>query len=252
MQVGELLPPRVVDDIPGRVHRNDFMLWPATVDSIGMYREAAQRAISDIDQALHAVGREFALVDRWLDYGCGYGRVLRYLVQRVEPARVWGTDVLPAAVKFCEREFGIHPVVSGNDLPELRAGRFGFIYAISVLTHLNPAASVEFLRLMGNTLSDGGVVLFTTQGNCTVDSLADAGLAESVVQQRRSIVEDLSSTGLSYIPYEYYRSDYGVTFHTRDWVENTMRAVHRDSLKLVSYVPGSMPFAQDTFVFQRL
>ena len=251
MTVGKLLPPRVVDGLPGRVHRNDFMLWPATVDSVGMYRDGAQRVIADIDQALHAVGRDFADVDRWLDYGCGYGRVLRYLLMRVDASRVWATAVLPEAVRFCEREFGVHPLLSVDELPELGAGRFDFVYAISVITHLNPAASVEFLRLMGNTVSDDGVVLFTTQGICTVEHLAHAGLTESVVQRRASIAEELRTTGLSYVPYEYYRTNYGVTFHARDWVESAMRAAHGDLLKLVSYVPGAMPFAQDTFVFQR-
>ena len=46
----------------------------------------------------------------WLDFGCGYGRVIRFLVERVPPDRIWASDVAHEAVDFCRSEFGVHPL----------------------------------------------------------------------------------------------------------------------------------------------
>lgn len=251
MTAGRLLPPRAFDGIPGRVHRNDVMLWPPTSDVLSFYRDGAQHVITSIERALQHGGRDVDSVSRWLDFGCGYGRVLRYLTRTVEPSRVWATDVIPDAVRFCAREFGVHPVESNKAMATLDMGTFDFVYAISVLTHLNAADSSEFLRLMGRTLNGAGLVLFTTQGECTAENLRDAGLPQSIVQQGLAIADEFAHRGLSYRPYGYYSRDYGVTFHSRAWIERTVHAVHGNALELVAFEPGAMPFAQDTYVYRR-
>ena len=246
-----MLPPRTFDGIPGRVHRNDVMFWPPTADVLSFYRDAAHHVIASIERALEHEGRGVDSVSRWLDFGCGYGRVLRYLTQTVEPSRIWATDVIPGAVRFCAREFGVHAVESKDEMATLDIGQFGFVYAISVLTHLNAADSVEFLRLMGRTLENEGLVLFTTQGECTIENLRKAGLPQSVVQKRSSIADEFAHRGLSYRPYAYYSHDYGVAFHSRGWIERTIQAVHGTAMELVAFAPGAMPFAQDTYVYRR-
>ena len=251
MRMGDVMPPRRIPGIPGRVHRNDFMLWPPTSDVVSFYRDGADHALAMFGQALTEVGRDINSVARWLDFGCGYGRVVRYLIRNVDPRRIWVTDVIPGAARFCSREFGVHALDSSRDLANVHLGEFDFVYAISVLTHLNPTDSMEFVRLMSRSLASDGIVVFTTQGQCVVDHIRYAGLPEPVAHQQAAIESELAADGLSYVPYEYYRDDYGVTFHTRDWVETTVRSTSGGELQLVSFTPGVMPFAQDTYVFQR-
>jgi hypothetical protein len=74
-----------VPGIPGRVHVNDFMLRGTDPDSARLYVEDAADVLRLVDRALGQVGRDRQQVGRWLDFGCGYGRIVRLLVQDLTP-----------------------------------------------------------------------------------------------------------------------------------------------------------------------
>src|SRR5687768_11405389 len=112
MQIGRVVPPRRLEGIPGRVHFNDFMLEDTTPTGVERYRERALNVIRLIERSLDSAGRSFDDIRSWLDFGCGYGRVVRFLVQRTDKDRVHGSDVIEEAVDFCAREFGVHPIHS--------------------------------------------------------------------------------------------------------------------------------------------
>ena len=161
---GHLVPPRSFDGIPGRVHFNDFMFLDSSPEEVASYAERARNVLALIEETLAAAGKTFDDVDRWLDFGCGYGRVLRFLVERVPAERISATDVIEEGVEFCRSEFGITALRSQPELDSVRLGSFDFIYAISVITHLNERNSRAFLQLVGDSLTDGGIVMFTTHG----------------------------------------------------------------------------------------
>lgn len=62
---------------------------------------------------------ERASTDRILDFGCGHGRVMRWLRAAYPNARITGTDVDKGGVDFCAATFGSHTVVSGYDFDNL-------------------------------------------------------------------------------------------------------------------------------------
>src|SRR5688500_6634156 len=101
MAMGRVVPPRRFEGINGRVHFNDFMLEDDSPKGVEAYRTRALNVIGLIDRSLEVVGRDLRDVRSWLDFGCGYGRVIRFLVQRVDPDRVYATDVIEEAVEFC-------------------------------------------------------------------------------------------------------------------------------------------------------
>ena len=206
LRLGDLLPPRTIAGIPGLVHRNDYMLWPPNPQVVSFYRDAAYRVIGDLRRALQVVGRDLVDVDRWLDFGCGYGRILRYLTSVVDPSRIWAADVIRGAPEFCAQQFGVHALASSRNLAGLDIGEFDFMYSISVLTHLNPVDSVDFLRLVSRTLRVGGLALFTVHGECVLAHLAEAGLSAGIVSQRPTIVAELDDIGMSYVPRQHARA----------------------------------------------
>ena len=169
--VGCILPPRRVDGIPGRIHPNDFMFPTGGRAEIASYAERAQNVITLIEETLEAAGRTFDDVARWLDFGCGYGRVIRFLVKLVPAERIVASDVIEQGAEFCHREFGVAPLPSRSELGSVHLGRFDFIYAISVITHLNEQNSIAFLRLIGESLAPSGIVMFTTHGRWAAEHL---------------------------------------------------------------------------------
>jgi SAM-dependent methyltransferase len=247
---GHLLPPRHFDGIPGRVHFNDFMFLNSSPEEIASYADRAQNVVALIEETLAAAGRGFEDVDKWLDFGCGYGRVLRFLIERVPAERMSVTDVIEEGVEFCRSEFGVTALRSRAELESVRLGSFDFIYAISVITHLNERNSRAFLKLLGDSLADGGIVMFTTHGRYSSEHVGLYGpeLETKGDEIRRSVRE----RGVAYIRYPFAQHDYGVTWHSRAFIEQTMEDLHGDSIVSLLFRPQGLDGHQDVFAFQRV
>ena len=248
--IGHLIPPRRFSEIPGRVHFNDFMFLNSSPEEVASYAARARNVIGLIDETLAEAGRTSDSIERWLDFGCGYGRVVRFLVERVPRERVFVSDVLKEGVDFCASEFGVRPIYSQAELDHVSPGSFDFIYAISVITHLNERNSVAFLRLLGDALTDGGIALFTAHGHWSIDN---AGLYGSEYEARRSeIAELVEERGIAYLPYDFVDDDYGMTWHSREYVEAKMAELHGSSLAPLLFRPHALDGHQDVYAFQRL
>lgn len=227
------------------------MFGPASADEIASYAERAGNVITNIEESAAAGGRTIADVERWLDFGCGYGRVIRYLAERVPPTRISVADVIEEAVDFCSSEFGVRPVYVRPDLRSVELGDYDFIYAISVLSHLNEVNSVAMLRLLGDSLRPDGIALFTSHGQASMD---DPGLYGSEFAARRDeIAAGVERDGMAFVPYSFTGSDeYGMAWHTTAWVEETMRDLQGSRMKLIRFVPAGLDGHQDVFAFQRV
>jgi SAM-dependent methyltransferase len=247
---GHVIPPRRFAEIPGRVHFNDFMFLNSSPQEIASYAERAQNVISLIDEALAKAGRTFDDIERWLDFGCGYGRVVRFLVDRVPAERIFVSDVLREGVDFCSSEFGVRPVYSHAELDGVRLGSFNFIYAISVITHLKEHNSIAFLRLLGESLTDGGVALFTTHGQW---SLENAGLYGPEYEAKRTeIATSVQERGIAYLPYDFADDDYGMTWHSKEYIETKMAELHGLRVVPLMFKPHALDGHQDVYAFQRV
>ena len=251
MAAGRRMPPRDFPGIPGRIHPNDFMFDHGSPAEIASYAKRAGNVLANIEASLAAGGRTFDAVERWLDFGCGYGRVIRFLVEHVPQERIWASDVLEEAVDFCSAEFGVHPLPSAPDLEEVDLQPFDFIYAISVLSHLSERNSRALLRLFGEALRPNGIAMFTTHGR---RSLENPGLYGSEFGARREeITRAVVAHGMTFLPYAFTRGDdYGMAWHAREWVEETVAEIHGDAVRLIRFVPHGLDDHQDVFAFQRV
>jgi SAM-dependent methyltransferase len=247
--VGHFAPPRRFDGIPGRVHFNDFMFGNSSAEEIASYAERAGNVIALIDETLGNADRTFDDVKRWLDFGCGYGRVIRFLVQRVPPERIFASDVVSEGAEFCASEFGVTALPSQAELKSVRFGRFDFIYAISVISHLNERNSIAFLQLLGDSLSEGGIAMFTTHGRW---SLEHAGLYGSEYEASVTKIDaDVRERGIAYRRYAFEPDDYGITWHSREFIETTMSELHRGRVVPLLFKPHGLDGHQDVYAFRR-
>jgi SAM-dependent methyltransferase len=248
--IGHVVPPRRFADIPGRVHANDFMMVSTSGEEVASYAERAQNVMRQIEASLSAAGRSFDDVQRWLDFGCGYGRVIRFLVERVPPERVAAGDVIREAVRFCHSEFGVRPIHSDRELAKLRIGTFDFIYAISVITHLDERNSIAFLRLLGESLTPGGVALFTTHGAWSVENPGLYG--DEFEAAQAEIARSVRERGMAFLRYPFAPGDYGVAWHGREFIESTIARLHGGRLELLRFEPHGLDGHQDVFAFRRV
>lgn len=219
--VNERLPPRHLPGVPGRVHRNDLMLTGRSAPEIEDYTAAGRRAVALMEQALAARGRLLQDCERVLDFGCGHGRVLRFLVQVVESDRVIACDVDPSAVRFCSSEFGAIPLASTTDPHSLDVFDLDLIWLGSVLTHVDAPRISELLDVLVRRLAPGGVLVFTTLPPSALGWLSDEPW---LLSERPRLLAEAGAGKIAYAPYPQVRDgQYGLTFLEPEAIDELAR-----------------------------
>jgi SAM-dependent methyltransferase len=103
---------------------------------------------------------------RVLDYGVGFGRNVRMLTKYVPADNLYGVDAFPPNVALC-KELGvkahIHACESSPEaLPPAIAGtKFDLIFLFSIFTHLSEKTHARVLKVVHDSLDDGGLLVAT-------------------------------------------------------------------------------------------
>ena len=247
---------RTLPGVEGRVHRADAMLYDESEASIANYVRAARSAMANIEGALDSVDRTFEDVTSCLDFGCGHGRVLRFLQQRIPPSQITACDVDEGGVRFCAAEFGVRPLVSNWDLRKVRLGRYDLIWSGSVFTHLDGDDGDLLLERLAQSLEPGGLLVFSIHGRFCIDGLDQLynGLYAEVADEiRREVAEN----GYSFRVYEDPRfgrfpAKYGMTWHDLDYLESRVTTLSGGRLRRVYWQPQGWDHHHDVVGFERM
>lgn len=229
------------------------MLYDDSEERIANYVQAAQSAMENLEAALATVDRTFEDVRSCLDFGCGYGRVLRLLQQKISPRRITACDVDAAGVRFCAAEFGVKPLVSSWKIREIQLGDYDLVWSGSVLTHLDGDDGDALLKLLAKSLVPGGVLVFSIHGQYCRDGLAHlygglyAGEAEAI---RGEVAEQ----GYSFRVYEgdifgQFPSKYGMTWHDAGQLEERAATLSAGRLRRVYWQPQGWDHHHDVMAF---
>ena len=98
-----------------------------------------------------------------LDFGCGYGRIARLMYFFVDPDRLMGVDPWDKSIEIC-RDSGLGDNFRQSDyLPETLPydGKFDFIYAFSVFTHLSERTTLKCLATLRKYITAKGMLCVT-------------------------------------------------------------------------------------------
>lgn len=153
-----------------------------------------------------AAGFDFTRKSALLDYGCGFGRVLRCLSRVADTTELHGADVDADAVAWCRAHltfgaFATIPVRPPTPYPD---GFFAGAYGFSVFTHLPEDLHLQWLDELARILAPGGILILTTHGQRCVDDFAAGKVPHfefpSPAQMRKDLPE-LSRRGFGYYPY---------------------------------------------------
>lgn len=245
-RINVALPPRSIPGIRGPVHRNDSMLRATGRDR---YDRTGRDTIALFADRAAASGLDPASA-RWFEIGCGYGRLVRALTERVEPSRVWACDIDRDASAFCSRAFGVHAVRSDASFrldPPVEAD---IVYALSVATHLPWSGFERFLATGFASLAPGGVFLFSTHGAVSLGQLGayDDGAYLPMGRELRAGYD--GDQGFAYTPYPYEpNAGYGMTWHRPEAVVPVVEAAAGGARTVeVTVEPAAIEGHQDLWV----
>ena len=144
---------------------------------------------------------------RILDFGCGWGRMIRFYFKDIKSENIFGIDVDQDMVAICQNTlhygnfFTVTPVPSPKT--HFSDSSFDIIFAYSVFSHLRYDAAEKWINEFSRILKLGGILVATTQGEGFLDyckQLKDN--PEQITLGWHSLIAD------SFNPVEEYRTRY--------------------------------------------
>lgn len=147
---------------------------------LAAFLEVGRRTTENLVGVLEKAGRPPAPGQAVLDFGCGCGRTLLWLVERFPEVRWHGVDVDAEAIAWCRAHFRGAAFETGRPLPPLpyADASFNLIYAISVFTHLNEEFQRAWAAELARILKPGGVLLLSVYGEHIWRAQPEAGAVE--------------------------------------------------------------------------
>jgi SAM-dependent methyltransferase len=100
-----------------------------------------------------------------LDYGCGWGRIIRFFLRDVDPNCLYGCDCYPKALEIArsQNRWCNFELIEPFPPTSFVANKFDIIYLFSVFSHLSEELHLELLQEFHRILRPGGVVIATTR-----------------------------------------------------------------------------------------
>ena len=245
--LGSRLGARVVAGLGGRVHYNDFMLASTDAAGVESYRRGALAFVDILGQSLEEAGRSFASVEACLEVGCGYGRIVRELGDRIPPSRIYVNDVIDEGPRFVASEFHATQIPLLEVAGPAWSERFDLVYLLSVYTHLRRDLVETNLRSVAASLKSGGVAVFTIHGQGSAETAERYG---QYWLDKRKVLDGLARDGYYYERYPYYYDEYGLTWFAQEAVKALVQATAPE-LDPVAYHPLALDGHQDVFVYRK-
>jgi SAM-dependent methyltransferase len=159
-------------------------------------------------------------IGRILDWGCGCGRLLRFLVERVpRPGAIFGADVDADNVAWCRTNLPSATTCTTRLLPPspFASGQFDLIIGNSVFTHLGEETQIAWLEELSRILAAGGIAMVSVQTITDLSRETFHSAAYDRLLQNGFISEKIDDALSGVIADgKYYRS----AFHTHDYIRS--------------------------------
>jgi SAM-dependent methyltransferase len=149
--------------------------------------------------------------DPVLDFGVGWGRLIRLFAHDVPTKNLFGVDVDAGILEVCEQTAvpgSLSLVAPGGPLP-FGNSTFGLVYAYSVFSHLSVDAALGAFAELARVLRPSGQLTFTVQGKrflrlcCTVREKADHAALTDAEATIDSFFDDPFLAEENYVRGEY-------------------------------------------------
>ncbi|RZJ19347.1 MAG: class I SAM-dependent methyltransferase [Haliea sp.] len=140
------------------------------------YRFGGATLAMRLDQYLrHRFGRPVAAFDSVLDWGCGAGRLSRYLCSM--SSHVTGIDIDGDNIAMCASHFPLARFLQVDRTPptQFGDGSFDLVFGLSVLTHLGEASQHAWLAELRRIARPGCILLLSVQGQAQAHLYKDWG-----------------------------------------------------------------------------
>lgn len=165
-------------------------LWRGLGANLNEYLNVGKEHTDNMRKSLKNQGVE--MPDTILDFGCGAGRMVRWLKPEAERGVVWGCDIQGEDIQWLQRHLSPpFRFFTSTTLPTLpfADGYFGLVYAGSVFTHISDLAQAWLLELR-RIIKPGGVAYLTIHDRETAERMKTP-----IYEQKAFAPEELEAYG---------------------------------------------------------
>jgi SAM-dependent methyltransferase len=140
---------------------------------------------------------------RILDFGCGWGRIIRFFFKDTSCENLFGVDVDPQMIDFCSKEMhcGSYFLVNYGPPSVLKDGSIDVIYAFSVFSHLAENTAINWISEFSRILKPRGILIATTRDKSFLDACEALRGKEHEFSHHQTISK-------IFIPIDKYKKDY--------------------------------------------
>ncbi len=143
----------------------ELIFLAAGSEDVSWFLKAGAWGAQSILDILQKHGLSLADVSPILDFGCGCGRIMRHW-KSLQEVELYGTDYNLRLINWCRVElpfahFQTNELCGRLDYAD---NKFGFIYALSVFTHLTEEQQFFWIGELFRILRPGGYLLITVHG----------------------------------------------------------------------------------------
>ncbi len=196
----------------------------------------------DVKRLLRSVERALPDFASVLDFGCGCGRLTRFLVP--PPGhRVVGCDIDPESIAWCSDHLardGVAFAVNEAAPPlSFAAASFDLALAISVFSHLPEELQFAWLDEMARVVRPGGLLLASVHGAALLPAETPDATREALARDGYLYARGFGTPGLP----EFYQTAY----HRPEYV----RARWQRGFRVIFELPRGINNHQDAYVLKR-
>jgi SAM-dependent methyltransferase len=113
----------------------------------------------------HMLGKPLTLSSRFLDFGCGWGRYMRFFWKDLHPKNMYGCDVDKFIISVCKSTNvpGIYNIIDSKGKLPYPDNFFDVIIAYSVFTHLPEDVHLHWVKELARVARPGCVFCLTLE-----------------------------------------------------------------------------------------
>ncbi len=146
---------------------------PSIIDEKYQIRYTGRKGQDNLDQAFNFyqyVCNEANISElnnpKVLDFGAGWGRVIRFFLRDTNEKNLYAMDVMKAAVDFMKETNFKGNIIKCNELPPVPVDLKGMdvIYALSVFSHLHESHFSAWMHYFKSILAPNGKLIFSSRG----------------------------------------------------------------------------------------
>jgi SAM-dependent methyltransferase len=175
------------------------------------YAKCGRSALDLLELSLSQSNGRKEKVKRILDFGCGFGRVTRWLAAAFTKAEIVAIDVDPKAVQAVKDLLKIRAQQICRDWTDLPRERFDIIWIGSLCTHLDEKRCAVLLTKLYKLLEPNGIIAVTTHGAYVETRLRGREKTYGLTEyQIGKLLDEYHSSSFGFVEYSEIK-EYGIS-----------------------------------------